>query len=100
MKACSLPRKSWALSEGAKSMAAPSHGTEPRSEPPPNPPPNVVGAAPTLVGVRIPDGDLMPARRRRYSGGYSRRRRSRSRGSAVVLLLLVLAGATAWYLHR
>jgi hypothetical protein len=49
--------------------------------------------------VRIPDGDLMPARRHKYRGSYGRSRR-RSRGMAVVLLVLVVAGATAWYLRR
>jgi hypothetical protein len=49
--------------------------------------------------VRIPDGDLMPARRHKYRGSYGRSRR-RNRGMAMVLVVLVVAGATAWYLSR
>ena len=47
--------------------------------------------------MRIPDGDLAPARRRRYGGSYGRRRRRRNVRIAFGLLLVV-AGAVAAYL--
>jgi hypothetical protein len=51
--------------------------------------------------VRIPDGDLVPARRRRYSGGYGRSRRRRSRRAFAVVAVLLLAGsAVVWALQR
>ncbi len=46
--------------------------------------------------MRIPGGDLMPARHRRYGGGYGRRRR-RNRRVIAVVLLVGLAGAAWWY---
>jgi len=49
--------------------------------------------------MRIPDGDLVPARRRAYGGGYARRRRPLRRLALVVLLLLV-AAAVAWFVRR
>jgi hypothetical protein len=52
--------------------------------------------------MRIPDGDLVPARRRPYRGGYgSRRFRRRSlRRIALVLVLLLAAAAAAWFVRR
>jgi len=38
--------------------------------------------------VRSPNGDLAPARRRKYGGGYGRRRRRRSLRIVVGLLLI------------
>ncbi len=49
--------------------------------------------------MRIPDGDLVPARRRPYRGGYGRRRRPLRRLALVVAVLLLAAGA-AWFLKR
>lgn len=49
--------------------------------------------------MRIPDGDLVPARRRAYGGGYGRRRRPLRR-LAVVLVVLLAAAAAAWFLRR
>jgi hypothetical protein len=49
--------------------------------------------------VRIPGGDLAPARRRRYGGGYGRRRRRRNLRLALAVLL-VAAGAGAAYALR
>ncbi len=49
--------------------------------------------------MRIPGGDLMPARHRRYGGSYGRRRR-RNRRVIAVVLLLGLGGAGAWYLRK
>jgi hypothetical protein len=49
--------------------------------------------------VRIPDGDLVPARRRPYRGPYARRRVVRRR-LVVVVALVVLIAAGAWYLTR
>jgi hypothetical protein len=49
--------------------------------------------------VRIPGGDLVPARHRRYGGSYGRRRR-RNRRVIGVVLLIGLVGAGAWYLHK
>ena len=51
--------------------------------------------------MRIPGGDLVPARRRRrYGGGYGRRR-SRNRLVLVVgVLLVALGAAAAWYLRK
>jgi hypothetical protein len=46
--------------------------------------------------VRIPDGDLAPARRRRYGGSYGRRRRRRNRRIALALLLVVIAAGAAY----
>ena len=49
--------------------------------------------------MRIPAGDLAPARRRRYGGSYGRRRRRT--GRAVLALLAVgLAGGGAYLLQR
>lgn len=48
--------------------------------------------------MRIPGGDLAPARRRRYGGSYGRRRRRRIRLFLAVLLVVVGAGAA--YLLR
>lgn len=49
--------------------------------------------------MRIPGGDLAPARRRRYGGSYGRRRRRRNLRLAAGLVL-VLAGAGAAYVLR
>jgi len=47
--------------------------------------------------VRIPDGDLVPRRRRsRYGGGYGRRRRSRTLAAVVVVVTLVV-GLGYWF---
>jgi len=51
--------------------------------------------------MRIPSGDLVPARRRRYDGGYGRRRRHRrlvrrGRIALVVAVLLGLALGAFW----
>ena len=49
--------------------------------------------------MRIPGGDLAPARRRRYGGAYGRRRRRQQR--VLALVLVVGIGATgAWLLRR
>jgi hypothetical protein len=50
--------------------------------------------------VRIPDGDLMPARRHRYTGGYGGRRRRGLRRGALLLVVVVVAAAAAWFLRR
>lgn len=50
--------------------------------------------------MRIPGGDLVPTRNRRYGGSYGRRRRNRRRGLALVLLLVAVGAAAAWYLRR
>ncbi|HUR14726.1 MAG TPA: LytR C-terminal domain-containing protein [Mycobacteriales bacterium] len=50
--------------------------------------------------MRIPDGDLVPARRRAYAGGYARRARYRSRRTAVVVVVLLAAVAVAWFVRR
>ncbi len=49
--------------------------------------------------MRIPGGDLMPARHRRYGGGYGRRRR-RNRRVIAAVLLVGLGVAGAWYLRQ
>ncbi|MDX6219216.1 MAG: LytR cell envelope-related transcriptional attenuator [Frankiales bacterium] len=49
--------------------------------------------------MRIPGGDLVPARHRRYGGGYGRRRR-RNRLVLAVIVLLGLAAGGGWYLRR
>lgn len=59
------------------------------------------GAPPTLERVRIPDGDLVPRRRRsRYGGGYGRRRRRLRGYVAVVVVLLLAVGLVYWYALR
>ena len=51
--------------------------------------------------MRIPGGDLMPARRRRRYGGSYGRRRSRNRRVLVLGVVLVAVGAAAaWYLRQ
>lgn len=54
--------------------------------------------------MRIPSGDLVPARRRRYDGGYGRRRRHRRlvrRGRiALVVAVLLGLGLGAFWLTR
>ncbi|MGB8651809.1 MAG: hypothetical protein WCD35_14235, partial [Mycobacteriales bacterium] len=50
--------------------------------------------------MRIPGGDLAPARRRRYGGGYGRRRRRRGPRVLLVLVLLLGVGAGAAYWLR
>jgi hypothetical protein len=50
--------------------------------------------------VRIPDGDLAPARRRRYGGSYGRRRRRRNRRIALALLLVAIAAGAAYQLRK
>lgn len=52
------------------------------------------------VVVRIPSGDLSPARRRRYGGTYGRRRRRTLRGLLVLVLLVVAGGGALWLLKR
>ncbi|MCU1602470.1 MAG: hypothetical protein JWO22_3179, partial [Frankiales bacterium] len=49
--------------------------------------------------MRIPGGDLMPARHRRYGGGYGRRRR-RNRQVIAALLLVGAAVGGAEYLRQ
>lgn len=49
--------------------------------------------------MRIPGGDLAPARRRRYGGSYGRRRRRRLRLLAALVLLVGAAGG-AYLLQR
>ena len=51
--------------------------------------------------MRIPGGDLVPARRRRrYGGSYGRRRRRNRRLVLVGVLLVALGAAAAWYLRQ
>ncbi|HUR52420.1 MAG TPA: LytR C-terminal domain-containing protein [Mycobacteriales bacterium] len=50
--------------------------------------------------MRIPDGDLVPARRHRYRGGYGRSRLVHRRRLLGLVLVLLLAAAAAWYLTR
>jgi hypothetical protein len=50
--------------------------------------------------VRIPGGDLAPARRRRYGGSYGRRRRRRNLRLALAALLLIVAGGAAYLLKQ
>jgi hypothetical protein len=50
--------------------------------------------------VRIPGGDLAPARRRRYGGSYGRRRRRRNLRLAVALLLVVAGAGGVYALRR
>lgn len=50
--------------------------------------------------MRIPSGDLSPARRRRYGGTYGRRRRRTVRTLLVLVLLLVVAGGATYLLRR
>lgn len=55
---------------------------------------------PTLGWMRIPSGDLVPARRRRYDGGYGRRRRRRNRRFALLGALLLLVGLAGLWASR
>jgi hypothetical protein len=50
--------------------------------------------------VRIPGGDLAPARRRRHGGSYGRRRQRRGLRYTLVVLLLAAAGGGAYLLQR
>lgn len=50
--------------------------------------------------MRIPGGDLVPARHRRYGGSYGRRRRRRNRWLIALGLLLAAAGIGAWYVQK
>lgn len=50
--------------------------------------------------MRIPDGDLAPARRRRYGGGYGRRRHRRNLRLGVGVGLLLVAGGVAYLLRQ
>lgn len=50
--------------------------------------------------MRIPDGDLAPARRRRYGGSYGRRRRRRNLRLGLGLGLLLVAGGAAYLLRQ
>lgn len=50
--------------------------------------------------MRIPSGDLSPARHRRYGGSYGRRRRRTLRAVLVLILLLALAAAGAYLVRR
>jgi hypothetical protein len=50
--------------------------------------------------MRIPNGDLVPARRHPYGGGYSRRRARRTRRFAVLGVLLVAVGIGGFWLNR
>ena len=55
---------------------------------------------PRLGPVRIPGGDLAPARRRRYGGSYGRRRHRRNLRLAVALLLVVAGAGGVYALRR
>src|SRR5437867_1243664 len=75
---------------GSDGCSAPCHARSALPYPPP-----------TLCRVRIPDGDLVPARKHRYGGGYGRRRRShRSRLLVAVVAVLLVGTAGAWFLNR
>ncbi|MGZ6827930.1 MAG: LytR C-terminal domain-containing protein, partial [Mycobacteriales bacterium] len=50
--------------------------------------------------MRIPGGDLAPARRRRYGGSYGRRRRQRRLRVLTAVVLLGAAGGGAYLLQR
>lgn len=50
--------------------------------------------------MRIPGGDLAPARRRRHGGSYGRRRQRRGLRYTLVVLLLAAAGGGAYLLQR
>src|SRR5688572_24481165 len=68
-------------------MTAPCHGGESARTGPP-----------TLGPVRIPDGDLVPRRRRsRYGGHYGRRRRRSRLVAALGVLVLGGVGLGYWY---
>jgi len=64
--------------------------------------PSGVRRAPySLSAVRIPGGDLVPARRRRRYGGTYGRRRNRNRRAVVLgAALVLLAAGAAWYLRK
>ncbi len=50
--------------------------------------------------MRIPDGDLAPARRRQFGGSYRRRRRRNQRRALSGVLLLLAVGGGAYLLQR
>ncbi len=50
--------------------------------------------------MRIPGGDLAPARRRGHGGSYGRRRRRRGLRATLVVLLLAAGGGGAYLLQR
>lgn len=50
--------------------------------------------------MRIPGGDLAPARRRRYGGSYGRRRRRRNVRLGLAALLVLAGGAAAYALRE
>lgn len=50
--------------------------------------------------MRIPGGDLAPARRRRHGDSYGRRRKRRGLRVTLVVLLLAAAGGGAYLLQR
>lgn len=50
--------------------------------------------------MRIPSGDLSPARHRRYGGSYGRRRRRSVRGVLALVVLLVVGVGAYYALHR
>lgn len=50
-----------------------------------------------LMPVRIPNGDLSPARRRGYSGGYGRRRSRRNRRVGLLVVLALAAGGAGYF---
>lgn len=55
----------------------------------------------SLSAVRIPGGDLVPARRRRrYGGSYGKRRNRNRRFIVVGVVLVLLAAAAAWCLRK
>lgn len=47
--------------------------------------------------MRIPNGDLAPARRRGYAGSYGRRRSRRNRRNALLAVLLIAVGGAGYY---
>lgn len=50
--------------------------------------------------MRIPGGDLAPARRRRYGGSYGRRRHRRNLRLGVGLLLILVGAGAGYALYR
>lgn len=55
---------------------------------------------PTLNWMRIPSGDLVPARKHRFSSGYGRHRRRRPGRTAVVGMVLLALGLGGFWLTR
>ncbi len=50
--------------------------------------------------MRIPDGDLAPARRRQFGGSYGRRRRRNQQRAFAAVVLLLAGGGGAYLLLR